>query len=52
MAYQNDNVSLEKMLLKFIREQDPMLEMLKWLCEKLMDAEVASKINADKSERT
>jgi hypothetical protein len=33
-------------------EEDPMLSMLKWLCEQLMEAEVAAKINASKSERT
>jgi len=52
MAYSHSNLNFEKMLMKFLSEEDPMLEMLKWLCEKLMDAEVASKINANKSERT
>ena len=33
-------------------EDDPMLAMLKWLCEQLMEAEVTSKVNAAKSERT
>lgn len=40
------------MLLQFITEEDPMLAMLKWLCEQLMEAEVTAKINASKSERT
>jgi len=52
MAYQNFTVSLEQMLLKFMAEQDPMLAMLQWLCEQLMEAEVAAKIQAQKSERT
>lgn len=52
MAYQNSTLSLEKMLLKFMTEPDPMLSMLEWLCDKLMEAEVNSKINAAKSERT
>ena len=52
MAYPHSNLNFEKMLMKFMTEEAPMLEVLKWLCEKLMDAEVASKINADKSERT
>ena len=30
-------------------EDDPMLTMLKWLCEKLMETEVNAKINAAKS---
>ena len=33
-------------------EQDPMQTMLQWLCEQLMDVEVASKVQANKSERT
>ena len=40
------------MLMKFMSEADPMLSMLKWLCEQLMEAEVTSKVNAAKSERT
>jgi len=39
------------MLLKFLADEDPMLSMLKWLCEQLMEAEVSAKINAAKSER-
>ena len=52
MAYSNSSLPLEKMLLQFMAEEDPMLSMLKWLCEQLMEAEVASKVNAAKSERT
>jgi len=33
-------------------EQDPMLSMLQWLCEQLMEAEISTKIQAQKSERT
>ncbi|MGE1062180.1 IS256 family transposase [Megasphaera paucivorans] len=51
MAYLNSTVSFEKMLLKFISEEDPMQSMLKWLCERLMEAEVNSKLCAEKSER-
>lgn len=51
MAYSNNNLNLEKMLLKFLADEDPMLSMLKWLCEQLMEAEVSAKINASKSER-
>ena len=46
MAYQNSNVSFEQMLLQFMSEQDPMLSMLQWLCEQLMEAEVSAKIQA------
>ena len=52
MAYDNNNLSLQEMLLSFMSEQDPMQAMLQWLCEQLMDAEVSAKINAHKSERT
>lgn len=52
MAYENNTLSLEQMLLSFMSEQDPMLCMLQWLCEQLMDVEVAAKIKAQKSERT
>ncbi|OUM86887.1 transposase [Parageobacillus thermoglucosidasius] len=52
MAYQNSTLSLEQMLLKFMSEQDPMLAMLQWLCEQMMEAEVTAKIQAQKSERT
>ena len=37
--------------MKFVSEEDPMLSMLKWLCERLMEAEVDTKLGAEKSER-
>jgi putative transposase len=52
MVYSNSNQNFGEMLLQFITEEDPMLSMLKWLCEQLMEAEVTSKIKASKSERT
>ena len=52
MAYQNSTLSLEQMLLKFMSEQDPVLSMLQWLCEQMMETEVTAKIQAQKSERT
>ena len=52
MVYSNSNRNFEEMLLQFITEEDPMLSMLKWLCEQLMEVEVTAKINASKSERT
>jgi putative transposase len=52
MAYPNSNVSFEQMLLQFMSEQDPMLSMLQWLCEQMMEAEVTAKVQAQKSERT
>ena len=44
MAYHKSNLNFEKMLLKFISEPDPMLAMLQWLCHKMMEVEVASKL--------
>jgi len=38
--------------MKFVTEEDPMQAMLKWLCEKLMEAEVDAKLGAEKSERS
>lgn len=52
MVYENNTPSIEQLLLSFMAEQDPMQSMLKWLCGKLMEAELTSKIKADKSERT
>ena len=52
MAYQNSTVSFEKMLMKFVLDEDPMQAMLKWLCERLMEAEVESKLCAEKSARS
>lgn len=52
MAYQNSNVPFEKMLMKFVSNEDPMLAMLKWLCERLMEAEVETKLGVEKSERS
>ncbi len=52
MAYQNSTLPFEKMLLKFVTEEDPMLEMLKWLCEQMMEAELTTQLGADKSERS
>ncbi|MDF2857617.1 MAG: transposase [Neobacillus sp.] len=37
--------------MKFVSDEDPMLAMLKWLCERLMEVEVETKLGAEKSER-
>ena len=52
MVYENNTPTIEQMLLSFMAEQDPMQSMLQWLCEQLMEAELKSKIKADRSERT
>lgn len=52
MALHNYTINLAQLLLKFMNTQDPMHEMLQWLCNQLMEAEVESKLKAEKSERT
>lgn len=52
MAYHKNNVSFEKMLLKFISEPDPMLSMLEWLCHKMMEVELENKLGASKGKHS
>ena len=50
MACIQDTASFEKMLPRFVSEPDPMLSMLEWLCHKLMEVEVDTKVGASKGE--
>ncbi|TCS76437.1 hypothetical protein EDC37_1228 [Pectinatus cerevisiiphilus] len=50
MVHIYSNLPLEKMLLQLMTEDNPTCTMCKWLCEKLMEAEMNAKINATKSE--
>ncbi len=43
---------LEKKLLSFITQEDPMLCMLQWITEKFMEIEVANKVGAQKGEHS
>lgn len=53
MARKNDcTVNFTELLLNCLGQSDPMLHMLKWLCDKLMEAELSQTIRAEKSERT
>ena len=52
MAYHKNTANLEKMLLKFLSEPDPMLAMLEWLCHKMMEVEVENKPGASKGEHS
>lgn len=52
MAYHKNTSRLEKMLLKFLGEPDPMLAMLEWLCHELMEVEIENKLNASKGEHS
>jgi transposase-like protein len=48
MTDSNVTKELEKKLLSFITEEDPMLSMLQWITEKFMEIEVANKVGAQK----
>ena len=52
MAYNQNTASFEKMLPRFMSEPDPMLSMLEWLCHKLMEVEVDTKVGAVKGEHS
>ena len=52
MAKKKDTTDLTEMLQEICGSDDPLLQMMKWLCEQLMEAEVTQKLNAEKSERT
>jgi putative transposase len=52
MAPLNSTVSFEKMLMQFMTAPDPMLAMLEWLCDQLMEVEITAKLGAEKHERT
>ncbi len=50
MTDSNVTKELEKKLLSFITEEDPMLSMLQWITEKFMEIEVANKVGAQKAD--
>ena len=41
MAQHKDITNLQSMLFQFMGTEDPMLNMLEWLCARLMEAEVS-----------
>jgi hypothetical protein len=45
LAYSNNNLNLDKIRLQIITEEDPILSMLKCLCEQLIEVEATAKIN-------
>lgn len=51
MAQKEYTVNLEKVLLKCIGQEDPMLSMLEWLCKELMEAEIENQVGASKNEQ-
>jgi transposase-like protein len=52
MIQKKSTTNLTELLLQCMTETDPMLSMLEWLCDRLMEAEISSKIGAGKSEYT
>ena len=51
MARKQITTDLTKLLFSFMNQPDPMLSMLEWLCSQMMEAEVTTQLNAEKSER-
>lgn len=52
MAYKKDTTDLSGILLECLGSQDPMLHMLEWLCEQLMEVEVSAQLGAEKNEQS
>ena len=52
MAKNNDTKFFENLLLRFVGEQDPLLEMLKWIMEKLMEIEASMKAGSPKGKHS
>lgn len=48
-AQKQSNTNLSTLLFSFMNHPDPMLSMLEWLCEQMMEAEVSMKLSTDKS---
>ena len=48
MAQSKNTTNFEGLLFQFMDSPDPMLSMLEWLCSRMMEAEVSSKIGARK----
>jgi len=51
MAQGKDSTNLTKLLWECLGEAAPILHMLEWLCDQLMEAEASSQIGADKHEQ-
>jgi putative transposase len=52
MARLNVTTYFKKLLLEFVTEQDPLLAMLQWLTEQLMQLEAESKVGAEKNKHS
>ena len=49
MAQEKNSTGLTDLLLKCMAEPDPMLSMLEWLCNQLMEAELSGIVCAEKN---
>lgn len=47
MAQKQSNTNLSTLLFGFMNQPDPMLSILEWLCEQMIEAEVSMKLSAD-----
>lgn len=52
MAQGEDTTNFSGMLFEFMGAEDPMLSMLEWLCEQVMEAEVSYRIGAGKHKQS
>ena len=52
MAQRKDTRNFRGLLFQFMGTDDPMLNMLKWLCEQMMEVEVSNQIGAEKHEQS
>ncbi len=52
MAQGKRTINLTELLLECMGKPDPMLNMLKWLCDQLMEAEISGQLGAEKNERS
>ena len=51
MAQEKDTTNLTGLLLQCMGTEDPMLNMLEWLCRQLMEVEVSNRLGAGKHEQ-
>ena len=52
MAQGKRTINLTELLLECIGKPDPMLNMLEWLCDQLMEAEISGQLGAAKNEHS
>jgi len=52
MAQGKRTINLTELLLECIGKPDPMLNMLEWLCDQLMEAEISQRLGAAKNEHS